>query len=617
MSTQGDRIILSGVKRLSFHCFIFILAALFLLSGLRVAEAASVRELRVGVAVTPSYKADREWKQKFEKHLAYASQIFSRETGLSFRPVAYMDWIPSQESDMGTLFEDLKGKFPLNNVDLILGLSGSRPSQISSPNDPEIIGRTRPFSGYLVLRRPPEGLFNVQEETVLVHELGHLFGAIHVEGKNSVMSPVIDRQIPMSFDSVNRDLISAARSIDFKKGEAGLDEKLAQRLLQSYRKVVYEGQPFEYYYALGNLYLRLGQGKEALESLEKAAQLDDQSALLHYDMGVLSFKLGKLEDSISHLDKAIQLFHDPGEAGRRAEALHMLGSAHFMKQSYEAARRFWSEAASLKPDNLDLKVNLGVVQMKLGKPREAIQALERAVQSGSRNATAFGSLGSAYFELGDYGRSADYFERAIKAGSDSFGSALVWDSTPPAALYAKLAQAYLKLNRQTEAVARFEASCQLDPSPSCHRQLGQLYFEMRRWDEAIRELKGVLNAYRTDADIYGMLAASFAQKGNNEKALAIFQEGVKQAKDRLTQALFYTNIGDLYLRANRSDLAVGEFLKAIDRNWSNPDAHAGLAVAYLNQNQVENARQSIRHALTLNPNHATAKQILARLGESG
>ncbi len=593
--------------------FPFFFVIVFFLLGIK-GEASVAREVKVGVAVAESYKAVPEWQEKFKQRLTYASKIFENEFGISFHPVAWVDWSPADTSDMNALFEDLKSKFPLVDMDLVIGLCSLKFSPAMNVNDSHIIGRARPFSGYLVLRHPVNPLFKIQEETVLVHELGHLFGAIHTTEPNTVMSPVVAKQIPARFDPVNREIIQVTRGIDFRKGSDALDQKSIEFLLQSYLKLIDTGQSFEFYYALGNLYLKSGQGEEARQTWLKAVELDDNSASIHYDFGVLCYELGRYDEAVSHLTRAAGLYSNPNQSYYKASALHMIGNAYYKKDAYQAAFNSWAQALALRPGDLDLQVNLAVARMKQGEYGEAVDQFQKAIKRGSQNPTVFSSLGLAYYNLNDYSNAIEFFKRALSAVSSSDrGPITALDRIKPAEIHAHLGYSYMKMNDLSSAVAHFEVACQLDPSVGCHRNLGQIYYQLKKWDECIRELSGVLSQEKSDPDDYGMLGVAFSQKGENAKAIFIFEEGLKQSSDRAKQAHFHTNLGNLYLQNKETDVAMRQFQFAIDKNWNDADSHVGLAVAYLQQNQTERARESLKHALSINPNHADAKNLLAQI----
>lgn len=579
------------------------------------AEAAQVREMRVRVAVSPSYQTTPEWKEKFKQRLAYASSIFEREVGIKFTPVKFDSWNPADESDINTLFEDLRSNISLDgNIDLVIGLASAKNILPNQMNDSHIIGRARPFSGYLVLRHPLDPLFKIQEETVLIHELGHLFGAIHTFEPNTIMSAVIEKQIPTKFDPLNRDLVKLTRDIDFRKGQEALDERMIQFLLNSYQKLAGTGQPFEFYYALGHLHLKTGDFQNAHQALKKALELEPNSAQIHYDLGVLSNKIGLQDDAISYLTRASSLYQHPSESYYKGSALYMIGNAYYAKGNYGSAYSAWSEAVPFLPNDLDLRINMASARLKQGEYRDAIGQLEKAIQLGASNASVFGNLSLAYFQLQDYGKAVQYLNKSLSASSSSDrGPISASDNIKPAEIYHYLGSSYMKLNDPRNAMQNFEKACSMDPSAGCKRSLAQNYFSERRWDEVIRMFKEVLSEDNSNPDDYGMLGVALLQKGFSQDAEIAFQEGLKRSQNRTQQAHFHSNLGSIYLEANKLDQAMTQFRYAIDKNWNETESHVGLAIGYLRENQPENARSSLRHALAIDPNHQSARDLLSKI----
>ena len=74
------------MKKIVIFFLVFSLAILALPVP---APAATFKEIRVGVAVTPEVKAIPNWRANFERRLAYASRIFETECRIKFVPVKW------------------------------------------------------------------------------------------------------------------------------------------------------------------------------------------------------------------------------------------------------------------------------------------------------------------------------------------------------------------------------------------------------------------------------------------------------------------------------------------------------------------------------------------------
>jgi tetratricopeptide (TPR) repeat protein len=115
----------------------------------------------------------------------------------------------------------------------------------------------------------------------------------------------------------------------------------ARQVILALKKVIRQyPQDVEAHYNLGMAYLHLGRNLEALEVLQKAANLDPRSALAHLGRGVAFSRLGK------------------------------------GPQAVEAFRR----AVALKPDNPLCYLNLGLAYRQLGRHRRGMQAIVQAIR---------------------------------------------------------------------------------------------------------------------------------------------------------------------------------------------------------------------------------------------
>ena len=570
------------------------------------------RELRVAVAVAPSFKTLPNWKFEFERRLGYASRIFESQFKLKFHAAAYADWpVADEKGTPAELLEDLRSHFPidrLEGVDLVIGLS--RLNDFSG-KDLHTIGQARPFSGYLMLRYPFNRLFKIQEETVLAHEMGHLFGAVHTSDRNSIMSPVVDRQIPNRFDRDNEQIILLTRDMDFRKGVDVLKGGALQVLLNSYMKLIQTSQSGDFYYALGIFYLRLGDPEKTVKTWQKALTLEDNPQI-HYDLGALYLKLDRKPEAVKELSKAVAGFHFPSQRKNEAFALGVLGEAYLAEGNLFAAYNSLRKASSLQPENWDIKTNLALVQIQRGQTQEGLTLLLLALKKDGNNVRILSNIGKAYYQMSQYEDALKYLNRALEAGKKKKTQAgdLV-------EIYGTLGSTYIKMGKSAEALQSFNAACEKNPSVECHKKLGLLSFQLGLWDNCVRELGSIVQREKIeDPDVYGALGVALLKSNDLGNAAAIFREGIRYAKDNKTAAKFHNNIAQIFTTQHQFAPAEKEFQMAIAKDWSNVDSHFGLALAYLGKQDLQNAREALQHVLKLDSRHPKAKEMLRNIDNS-
>jgi tetratricopeptide (TPR) repeat protein len=247
------------------------------------------------------------------------------------------------------------------------------------------------------------------------------------------------------------------------------------------------------------------------------------------------------------------------------------------------------------------------------------------------------SYGSIFFQRG-------YFEQA----GNSFRQALADDPTSAEAAYG-LGSAYLSQQKNDDARTSFERATKLDASypdtlPNAWNNLGLLSAHEDKTEEAIKYFHEALrlspnhvialdnlgNAYRqqknwdaarnaferaveidaTDPDANYGLAMVYAQAGDTEHTYEYLQRALKARPD-YPEAL--NNLGILYLRTQRRDDAVLTFELCIRVSPGFDQAYLNLARVYAIENTPEKARGILQELLTLQPNHAQARELLNQL----
>ena len=84
--------------------------------------AVSLRKVRVQMVVSPGFRAQPDWKSEFQQRLTYASRIFESEFKIELVPVRYKAWPGVDKSEEPrVLLEDLRSKFPQDDVDIEIG----------------------------------------------------------------------------------------------------------------------------------------------------------------------------------------------------------------------------------------------------------------------------------------------------------------------------------------------------------------------------------------------------------------------------------------------------------------------------------------------------------------
>jgi len=155
---------------------------------------------------------------------------------------------------------------------------------------------------------------------------------------------------------------------------------------------------------LGNVHRESGRCREAVEAYRHALRLrpDDPEALCN--LAVAYQREGDLEKAEKALRQAIVVRPN-------SWSIHnTLGVLYFNQARYEEAAHAWERVLQLTPDNARGHYNLAAAKYHLGRYTEAVEGYERSLQI-RPDATAYTSLGTVFFYLGDRERAIAVFEK--------------------------------------------------------------------------------------------------------------------------------------------------------------------------------------------------------------
>ena len=137
-----------------------------------------------------------------------------------------------------------------------------------------------------------------------------------------------------------------------------------------------------------------------------------------------------------------------GDLARRAQAWYFLGTLEQGLRNWDAAAEAYQNALDFSPDQVLLKIPLGVSLWQAGQQDEARKVFTEAAAEGDKSPALMEALGKAHLQIKQYQEAILYFEKAIalapRQGSFHLNLALAHqsngDAAKAAALYQKLLQ---------------------------------------------------------------------------------------------------------------------------------------------------------------------------------
>jgi len=166
---------------------------------------------------------------------------------------------------------------------------------------------------------------------------------------------------------------------------------------------------------VGNYYSLKGQHERAIVYFQRALRLNRHCLSAWTLMGHEFVELRNTAAAVQCYRKAVDV------SERDYRAWYGLGQTYEMLHLYQYALYYYKKAASLKPQDARMWGAVGNCLSRLGNRREAMVALERAVNSGDKEGIATRELARLYREAGQSAAAADCYHRHLKMlgiGSD-------------------------------------------------------------------------------------------------------------------------------------------------------------------------------------------------------
>lgn len=207
-----------------------ILSAFFILSCSAAGPDIQQRVVRIKILGDVSFRArNPDWEREARGLIEAASDYYEREFGIRLLSQSVSPW-PEQERIASTpeLLTRLKKDFAVTaksgDYDLIVAFTAERVSRILTAGRPRVdrIGDcTQGLANYVIV--PVTAVFHYRgpntepefDEIALIHEIGHVFGAVHVEDTNSLMNE--DLRYRTEFDAKNRATVQKNKFCAFAK----------------------------------------------------------------------------------------------------------------------------------------------------------------------------------------------------------------------------------------------------------------------------------------------------------------------------------------------------------------------------------------------------------------
>jgi tetratricopeptide (TPR) repeat protein len=225
------------------------------------------------------------------------------------------------------------------------------------------------------------------------------------------------------------------------------------------------------------------------------------------------------------------------------------------------------------------------------------------LQDDPSSAEALYGIGSVYLNQQKIPQAQESFERVLQLHAG-------YPDTLPNA-WNNLGIIAGRQGNTNQAARDFEQALQLSPDHLVALEnLGNVYRQMNRWDDARALLQRAVAVAPDDPEANYSLGMLYAQTNNADGGYEYLAKAVK-LRPAYPEAL--NNLGILYLRTRRVEQAISTFEECIRTVPGFDQAYLNLAEVYAIESQPEKARTVLLALLKQHPGQTEAEKALAQL----
>ncbi len=338
---------------------------------------APLRVLKIQALAGPAFRQRDDWRESIDRRISLASAQFEENFAIRLELAGVDAWDAVDErADLAAAYEAF-WRLPVDaDADIAVAFlsTGHLSRSVEAQADAENLGRASPFGRHVVLRDTPTLSTQMKIHT-FVHELAHLFGALHSGDSRSIMYRYVSDSGGEYFDKLSGQFIWAVRDFDFRLGVECLDAETAQRLDELYASASQE-EAHPLVMAWQNRGVELIAARDydaALQALERALSLDPRRAAAHLDRGLVLRELGRLAEAEAALRRALDC-----DSRVRGAALNLADTLLRLGRVDDAVVELEREVIR-RPDDAEAWHMLGVARAAAGRVDAAIDAYARAV----------------------------------------------------------------------------------------------------------------------------------------------------------------------------------------------------------------------------------------------
>jgi tetratricopeptide (TPR) repeat protein len=293
----------------------------------------------------------------------------------------------------------------------------------------------------------------------------------------------------------------------------------------------------EAYHNLGRIAFQKGTYEKAIELWQKAIEINPGLPGIYNSLGSALMCLGKAEEAVNAFQKDIEI------SGESVHSQFMLGEQYQLLKDYEKAGKCYETVIKMAPGYTQAYYGLATVCERLGEKDKSRDFMEKFKKLKLLEMEALKDRDSAFNDLvstrqtvaqahTDVGRL--YYLRRSSAKAEKLLQRAATLDPEQSECRVMLASLYEQDERLAQALECYEELSRIKPdNVNCHGNIGVISFQLKRYDDAEKAFRKVIELDPNQSFGYHYLAYLYLQTNRKlpeagklaEKAVAMEKTG--------------------------------------------------------------------------------------------
>ena len=344
------------------------------------------------------------------------------------------------------------------------------------------------------------------------------------------------------------------------------------------------------YFEQGLEFVSRQKYNEALEAFRQSVKLDAGQAATHGNIGTSLILLKRPDEAVVSFREAAKLAPDDGTF-RTA-----LCQALILTKSYAEALTQCAEGVRLNDNQAARLALLNAAQIAKRPADEILRFTETALEKFPDD-EALSNFGAAiYLENGNPARASAMYEKLAQAHSQS------------AVYQINLADSYLRLERDADALAAARKAIALEPqNAAAYYFSGRIYFELGQHEEAANAFRKAAEINPADITALYFLGLSEIRRGKTASGIESLRKAVAAAPENFD---YNKELGSALLADTKYEEAFAPLKKAVALKPKNFESIAALGTALSEAGRYDEALTMFEAAERLKPGNEIVNMLM-------